>query len=684
MNRSRPRRPSGWRSWRFPRFRAAVQARTSSIGRCVPSTITSSHTLYDDDYESRLRPELRFLEPFRRAMPDSVARRATRSRTRVTAYLSEPRDVRHRGARRRARAAWPGRACDRARGAYARADAAARRVVSDVLDLPAGIAGAVSATRFERPSRSSTSRRASRPRSHCSPRGTFAGDSATREALAAVEHAAPALRAALDVRRLTRTRADRVRGRASRARLDSRRVRFVALQEAMRTGIPDGWARSIQDSVPPARWARARAPARRLAATVRALTRSPTTCGCRRCGCSTSRATPTRAWNELLAMYPRHRERVLGEMRYLVQQGIVPESLDDPRIDWPLRTALVPEDARDAGSSGRRTGSASRIARARAVGDRHAGATAVASDHDARRVDAVASGRLPAAGPRRRAPLWAKLRLARAAEAGDIDGAPARRPTARRTPSATLAAIRVRLHLLRHDWGRALAASPAGDPATRTSFASSRRPRSSTRWPPRGIAARERRAPNDRGTSRRRRRLDGASRSARTADPTSAQTSGRVPPRSRRDTSRAGRLAFARWMRDQHGRLFFGERHVLAARPELASLRARPATPPTARRRRRRSTRACRGPQRRSARRSTRICAPRRSSITRSRAYARWLDGATRARRGSPRSFARRIRSTIVSSTGTRRNSRFWTDALEPERGSAIDPARRRTAAEQR
>ena len=30
------------------------------------------HTLYEDEYESQLRPELRFLEPFRRAMPDSV------------------------------------------------------------------------------------------------------------------------------------------------------------------------------------------------------------------------------------------------------------------------------------------------------------------------------------------------------------------------------------------------------------------------------------------------------------------------------------------------------------------------------------------------------------------------------------------------------------------------------------
>jgi hypothetical protein len=40
----------------------------------VPATEYLAHTLYDDDYEVELRPELRFLEPFRRLMPDSVVR----------------------------------------------------------------------------------------------------------------------------------------------------------------------------------------------------------------------------------------------------------------------------------------------------------------------------------------------------------------------------------------------------------------------------------------------------------------------------------------------------------------------------------------------------------------------------------------------------------------------------------
>ena len=40
----------------------------------VPVSRYLAHTLYDDEYEVRYRPELRFLDPFHRAAPDSVAR----------------------------------------------------------------------------------------------------------------------------------------------------------------------------------------------------------------------------------------------------------------------------------------------------------------------------------------------------------------------------------------------------------------------------------------------------------------------------------------------------------------------------------------------------------------------------------------------------------------------------------
>src|SRR5262252_3242873 len=110
----------------------------------------------------------------------------------------------------------------------------------------------------------------------------------------------------------------------------------------MRTGIPDGWASSIRDSVPAARWDELdklhtewlrRFASHPLADYVRLS----------RARLSYFKGDGARAWDELLAMYPRHRERVLGEMRYLVQQGALPASMDDPRLDWPLRAALVGE-----------------------------------------------------------------------------------------------------------------------------------------------------------------------------------------------------------------------------------------------------------------------------------------------------------------------------------------------------
>ena len=96
-----------------------------------------AHTLYEDEYESRLRSELRFLEPFRRTMPDSVGALVAFAYE-GDGYLSTA-DVdtlpRHY---ERERLGLAVRAIEL--GDYARAESAARRVVSDVLDLPAGLA----------------------------------------------------------------------------------------------------------------------------------------------------------------------------------------------------------------------------------------------------------------------------------------------------------------------------------------------------------------------------------------------------------------------------------------------------------------------------------------------------------------------------------------------------------------
>ena len=201
--------------------------------------------------------------------------------------------------------------------------------MSDVLDLPAGLASPYAqalrtAVEVVDVAPSLT------PRDRLAAARYFSGDSAAREALAAAGALPQVLRAALDIRRLRRSDASAYAdAHPSSPRLAS--VRFVALQEAMRVGIPDGWAGSIRDSVPPARWDELE---RLHADWLRRFADHPFA-GLRAAVASASACTSgrgARAWDALLAMYPRHRQRVLGEMRYLVQQGVVPESINDPRI----------------------------------------------------------------------------------------------------------------------------------------------------------------------------------------------------------------------------------------------------------------------------------------------------------------------------------------------------------------
>ena len=158
------------------------------------------HTLYEDEYESQLRPELRFLEPFRRAMPDSV-KALLAFAYEGDGYLSGA-DVdtlpRHY---ERERLVATVRAIEQ--GDYARAEAAARRVVSDVLDMPAGLASPYAqalrtAVEVVDVAPSLT------PRDRAIAARYFSGDSAAREPLGTGGPLPQVLRAALDVRRLGR------------------------------------------------------------------------------------------------------------------------------------------------------------------------------------------------------------------------------------------------------------------------------------------------------------------------------------------------------------------------------------------------------------------------------------------------------------------------------------------------
>jgi hypothetical protein len=507
------------------------------------------HTLYDDEYESHLRLELRFLEPFRRVMADSVEALLAFAYEGDGYLASSDADTLPRYYERE-RLGTAVRAIEQ--GDYARAEAAARRVVSEVLDRPAGLASPYAqalrtAVEVVDVVPSLT------PGDRVAAGRYFSGDSATREALAAGGPLPTVLRAALDIRRLGRSEASAYAdAHASSPRLAS--LRFVALQEAMRAGIPDGWASSVRDSVPPARWAELE---RLHADWLRRFSDHPLADYVRlsRVRLSYFKGDGGRAWDELLTMYPRHRERVLGEMRYLVQQGVLPASIDDPRVDWPLRTALVAEmpvtpqkwnaywQATEAHAGDPWTIGMQERLLWRAI------------------VVAESTRSLPSRFPQRPAaatPLWAKLRLLALLEAGNLDGA-LEQADSTNDAEGDLGAIRVRIHLLRRDWGKALAASPLGDPATRylirvlapslivdSLAAASSSPLTNDA---RLTLAGHRAAAGD---------WTGASRWAAAIDSDKARRWARAAALAA-DTSRSGRLAFARWMRDQHGRLFFGE-----------------------------------------------------------------------------------------------------------------------------
>jgi hypothetical protein len=610
------------------------------------------HTLYAAEYESQVRSELRFLEPFRRTMADSVAallafayegdgdRSAAGADTLPRHYEQERLGVVVRAVEQ---------------GDYRRAEAAARRVVSDVLDMPTGLAWP-----YAQALRTAVEVVDVAPRLTPGDRVTaahyFSGDSAAREALGAGDAFPPVLRAALDIRRLQRREASAYAdAHASSSRLAS--LRFVALQDAMRAGIPDGWANAIRDSVPPARWGELE---RLHADWLRRFPNHPLADYVRlsRVRLSYFEGDDARAWDELLAMYPRHRERVLGEMRYLVQQGVLPASIDDPRIDWPLRTALVAEvhvTAAQWDAYWQATESHAEDPWAIAMQERLLW----------RAIELAESTRsLPSRFPQDPAaptPLWAKLRLLALLEAGHLDGA-TEQADSTNDSEGDLGAIRTRIHLLRGDWGKALAASPVGDPATRYLVRV---------LAPRPIldslsaAAASPLASDARRTIAGRRAAagdwTGASRSVPATDRDEARRWARTAALAA-DTSRSGRLAFARWMRDQHGRLFFGEDtfwlrglnwRLYALDRDTADRSAPPGLDP-------------RLPWTAAEERAN-IGAHLRSSTElyySLGAYARWLDGATRSTPGLVAVVreADQVYNRLVNSD--ERNSRFWSAAL--------------------
>jgi len=611
------------------------------------------HTLYDDEYESHLRLELRFLEPFRRTMPDSLGALfsfAYEGGGYVSETASDTLPRHHEREKLHATI----RAVEQ--GDYRGAAVLARRVVDDVLDLPAGLAGpyaqalrtavdVIDLTPSLTPGQATTAAR------------YFGGDSTTRDSLAATGALPPVLREAREIPRLARDQA----GAYADAHETSPRLaslRFVALQEAMRAGIPNGWATSIRDSVPAARWDELE---RLHTDWLRRFAGHPLADYVRlsRVRLMYFKGDAARAWNELLAMYPRHRARVVGEMRYLVQQSALPESIDDPRFDWPLRTALVT-------SVGVTTEQWNTYWLATESNAHEPWALAMQERLLWRAVEAARTSRsLPSRFPQQAAapsPLWAKLRLLALLEAGNLDAARAQADSADDS-DADIGAIRVRLHLLRRDWGKAVAATPAADPAALylvrvlapqpivDSLAA--QPTSPLANDARLTIAGRRAAAAD---------WAGARRAVGSTDAAKAQRWARTASLAA-DTSRSGRLAFARWMRDQHGRLFFGERTFWLRGLNwrlygLAGDTADRSSPPPKLDPRLPWT---------AAEERAKIDAHLRSTTElyySLRAYARWLDGATPSTPGLAAVLreADRVYNRLVNWDES--NSPFWSAAL--------------------
>jgi len=513
----------------------------------VPTTTYLVHTLYDDEYEVELRPELRLLEPLHAVMPDSVGR-VYEFLYESGGYAPDPA-FDSVGARRVAEmreTMWGAMQ----RGAYRDATASAQAAVREILDVPAAFAAVYADALRDAVEIIEVVPRLT-PADREPAARYFSGDTAARRAVAVTASLPPALRDAFEVRRLSR---DRMAAYAD-AHPESPRVpslRFVAIQESMRTGIPDGWAPI--DSVAPARWAQLERlhnewlrqfPDHPLADYVRLS----------KVRLFYLKGDGASAWDELLAIYPRHRERVLGEMAYLVRKSAYPASLDDPRIDWPLRAALLSKvDVSAQRWSKYWEASHAHMSEAWALPMQERLLWRAIEMQQQR-------GALPPGFPSRpQAPsgLWGKLRLIALLDAGDIAGAFAQADSVNGDES-DVTAIRVRLHLIRRDWGAALAASPNGDPATaylvrvlappRIVDSVAAAPRSPLVVDARLTVAGRRASAGD---------WAGASRAAAGTGATRARLWARTVALAA-DTSRAGRLAFARWMRDRTGQLFFGE-----------------------------------------------------------------------------------------------------------------------------
>lgn len=283
-----------------------------------------------DGLDARVRPELRFLAPFRgtrgvtdalwsHAYPDAQWNPPARYDSTATFVVPDSASLR----------------AAVSRGDWTGADVAARAVVEQVLDLPASIADhhIVTLARAIAWLEGSARLRSIPPSRLVATlwNGVVpqAGDAALHDLYAATHVPPDSLAAFL---------------RSHGASLHRGSVEFALIKRTMRERIPNGWSHDIRESVRPETWAsladmharwlgahgeHALAPWVRFA----------------RARMAYFQGDSTAAWEPWLALYATgaHRPRVLSEMRYLLQQGMTPPA--DRRIDDVLHAALLIEQS---------------------------------------------------------------------------------------------------------------------------------------------------------------------------------------------------------------------------------------------------------------------------------------------------------------------------------------------------
>jgi len=115
---------------------------------------------------------------------------------------------------------------------------------------------------------------------------------------------------------------------------------FVALQEKFAQEIPNGWGEDIRKAVKPETWQGLQAAADQW---LKQFPKHPLAdlAKLAQLRAYYFQEDKDHAWNLLLDLYPRRLPRVLGEMRFLVKQSLLPSDLKNPKIDPLLRSAFL-------------------------------------------------------------------------------------------------------------------------------------------------------------------------------------------------------------------------------------------------------------------------------------------------------------------------------------------------------